>query len=136
MKEKEGVERSRLGVFLVVLVGVVELAVAAAARLRALAAGPVVALLARQRRALGSVEAARVVVAAARRIADAAEGVLALLNTLLVDPDDAERLLRGLGRRLLCFLNFLGLGRRRRRRLAGAVGVGLINEAHTGTLGI
>ena len=122
MKEKGGVERSRLGVFLVVLVGVVELAVAAAARLRALAAGPVVALLARQRRALGSVEAARVVVAAARVFADAAEGVLALLNTLLVDPDDAKRLLRGLGRRLLCFLNFLGLGRRRRRRLAGPVG--------------
>ena len=114
---KGGVERSRLGVFLVVLVGVVELAVAAAARLRALAAGPVVALLARQRRALGSVEAARVVVAAARVVAGAVEGVLALLNTLLVDPDDAKRLLRGLGRRLLRFLNFLGLGRRRRRRL-------------------
>ena len=108
-----GVERSRLGVFLVVLVGVVELAVAAAARLRALAAGPVVALLARQRRALGSVEAARVVVAAARVFADA-ERVLALLDTLLVDPDDAKRLLRGLGRRLLRFLNFLGLGRRTR----------------------
>ena len=114
MKEEEGVERSRLGVFLVVLVGVVELAVAAAARLRALAAGPVVALLARQRRALGSVEAARVVVAAARVVAGAVEGVLALLNTLLVDPDDAKRLLRGLGRRLLRFLNFLGLGRRTR----------------------
>ena len=71
MKEKGGVERSRLGVFLVVLVGVVELAVAAAARLRALAAGPVVALLARQRRALGSVEAARVVVAVARVVASA-----------------------------------------------------------------
>ena len=92
MKEKEGVERSRLGVFFVVLVGVVELAVAAAARLRALAAGPVVALLARQRRALGSVEAARVVVAVSRVLADAVEGVLALLNTLFVDPDDAERL--------------------------------------------
>ena len=115
MKEEEGVERSRLGVFLVVLVGVVELAVAAAARLRALAAGPVVALLARQRRALGSVEAARVVVAAARVFADAVEGVLALLNTLLVDPDDAKRLLRGLRRRLLRLDDFLGLSGALRR---------------------
>ena len=40
----------------------------------------VVALLARQRRALGSVEAARVVVAVARVFADAVEGVLALLD--------------------------------------------------------
>ena len=82
MKEKEGVERSRLGVFFVVLVGVVELAIAAAERLGAFAAGPVVALLARQRRALGSAEAARVVVAVARRVAGAVEGVLALLGAV------------------------------------------------------